>query len=148
MKRLLQSTAMLALVSLCAPALAQALQGTMYKDKNCPCCEGHAKYLEKYGIHVDIKPVSDDQVAAISKDAGIPGVYQGCHTILLNGYAIEGHITIEVIQKLLKEEPVDVVGIAMPGMPTGVAGMSGPYDGPYKVYAIKKDGSAFVFATE
>ena len=145
---LLQSTAVLALVSLCAPALAQSLHGTLYKDKGCPCCEGHAKYLDQYGIHVEIKPLDSGALASISKGAGIPADYQGCHTIILEGYAIEGHITIEVIRKLLKEHPANVVGIAMPGMPTGVAGMSGPYEGPYKVYAIKKDGTASVFATQ
>src|SRR4029453_8647973 len=103
MRRLLQSTALLALISLCAPALAQSLQGTLYKDKNCPCCEGHAKYLDQYGIHVDIKPVSAEQIASISKGAGIPADYQGCHTIMLSGYAIGGHITVEVIKKLWRK---------------------------------------------
>ena len=87
MSRLLQSTVILALVSLCAPALAQSLEGTLYKDQDCPCCEGHAKYLMSRGIDVDIKPVED--IAAISKRAGIPGDYQGCHTLILEGYAIE-----------------------------------------------------------
>jgi hypothetical protein len=146
MNRLLQSTAVLALVSLSAPALAQALHGTLYKDQNCPCCEGHAAYLEDNGIDVEIKPVED--IASISKDAGIPADYQGCHTLMLEGYAIEGHIAVEVIQKLLQEHPADVVGISLPGMPTGGPGMGGPNLGPYDVYAIKKDGSATVFATQ
>jgi hypothetical protein len=146
MNRLLQSTAVVTLVSLSAPALAQTLHGTLYKDQNCPCCEGHAQYLEENGIDVDIKPVED--IAAISQDAGIPRDYQGCHTLMLNGYAIEGHVTIAVIQKLLKERPADVVGISLPGMPTGVPGMGGPYTGPYEVYAIEQDGSATVFATQ
>lgn len=146
MNRFLQSAVILALVSLCAPALAQTLHGTLYKDQNCPCCEGHAKYLMRRGIDVEIKPVED--IAAISKGAGIPGDYQGCHTLMLEGYAIEGHVTVEIIHKLLKERPVDVVGISLPGMPTGVPGMSGPYQGPYKVYAIKKDGTASVFASQ
>ena len=146
MNRLLQSAVILALVSLCAPALAQTLHGTLYKDQNCPCCEGHAKYLMRRGIHVEIKPVED--IAAISKGAGIPGDYQGCHTLMLEGYAIEGHVTVEIIHKLLKERPADVVGISLPGMPTGVPGMSGPYQGPYTVYAIKKDGTASVFASQ
>ncbi len=143
---LLQSTVVLALVSLCAPALAQTLHGTLYKDQNCPCCEGHARYLMRRGIDVDIKPVGD--IAAISKGAGIPRDYQGCHTLMLEGYAVEGHVTVEIIQKLLKERPADVVGISLPEMPTGVPGMGGPYLGPYKVYAIKKDGTASVFATQ
>jgi hypothetical protein len=146
MNRLLRSTALLTLVSLSAPALAQTLHGTLYKDQNCPCCEGHAQYLKENGIDLDIKPVED--IAAISKDAGFPPDYQGCHTVLLEGYAIEGHITVEIIQKLLSERPADVVGISLPGMPTGVPGMGGPKIEPYDVYAIKKDGTATVFATQ
>ena len=146
MNRFLQSTVVIAVVSLCFPALAQTLQGTLYKDQDCPCCEGHAKYLMTRGLDVDIKPVED--IAAISKGAGIPGDYQGCHTLMLEGYAIEGHVTVEIIHKLLKERPADVVGISLPGMPTGVPGMGGPYQGPYKVYAIKKDGTASIFADQ
>jgi hypothetical protein len=144
MNRVLQLTVIAALVSLCGPALAQSLQGTLYKDQNCPCCEGHARYLIRNGIDVDIKPVED--IATISKNAGIPPDYQGCHTLMLEGYAIEGHVTVAIIHRLLKEHPADVVGISLPGMPTGVPGMNGPYEGPYEVYAIKRDGSAFVFA--
>jgi hypothetical protein len=146
MNRLLQPSALLALVSLSAPALAAPLHGVLYKDQNCRGCEGHAQYLEENGIDVDIKPVED--IAAISTDAGIPSEYQGCHTLMLDGYAIEGHVTIEIIQKLLKEHPADVVGISLPGMPTGVPGMGGPNVGPYDVFAIKKDGTATVFAKE
>jgi hypothetical protein len=146
MNRLLQSTSTLVLVTLCAPAFGQALHGTLYKDQNCPCCEGHAEYLEEKGIDVDIKPV--ENIAAISKGAGIPADYQGCHTLILDGYAIEGHVSVEIIQELLRERPADVVGISLPGMPTGVPGMSGPNLGPYDVYAIKKDGSATVFAAQ
>ena len=146
MNRLFQSTAVLALISLSTPALAQTLHGTLYKDQNCPCCEGHAQYLEENGIDVDIKPVED--IAAISEQAGVPSEYQGCHTLMLDGYVIEGHITVDIIHKLLKERPADVVGISLPGMPTGVPGMGGPDLGPYDVYAIHKDGTATVFATE
>lgn len=146
MNRLLQSTAIMTLVGLSTPALAQSLHGTLYKDQNCPCCEGHARYLRTKGIEIDIQPVAD--IAAISKGAGIPSEYQGCHTLMLEGYAIEGHVTIDIIQKLLDERPTDVVGISLPGMPTGVPGMGGPDLGPYNVYAIEKDGSAAVFATQ
>jgi len=138
-------TVALALVSLSGPTLAETLHGTLYKDRNCSCCEGHARYLMANGIEVEVKPVGD--IAAISQKAGIPAEYQGCHTLMLGGYAIEGHISVEVIQKLLKEHPADVVGISLPGMPTGVPGMGGPKDEPYNVYAIHKDGTASVFAT-
>lgn len=146
MNRLLRSSALVALVSLSGPALAQSLHGILYKDPNCPCCEGHAQYLKENGVELDIKPV--DNLAEISQLAGIPADYQGCHTIMLNGYVIEGHVAIGIIEKLLKEKPADVVGISLPGMPLGVPGMGGDKTGPYEVYAIHKDGSATVFATE
>lgn len=146
MNRLFQSTVTAALMSLCGPVLAQSLQGTLYKDQNCTCCEGHAKYLMQNGIDVDIKSVED--IAKMSKGAGVSGDYQGCHTLMLDGYSIEGHVTVEIIQKLLKEHPADVVGITLPGMPTGVPGMNGPPEGPHKVFAIKKDGTVSVFANQ
>jgi hypothetical protein len=146
MKPLLRSTAVLALVSLSPPALSQTLHGVLYKDPNCSCCEGHAKYLEENGIDVDIEPVSD--LAEISKRAGIPPEYQGCHTLMLDGYAIEGHVAVDIIHKLLNERPADVVGISLPGMPTGVPGMDGPDLGPYDVYAIERNGAARIFAAQ
>lgn len=104
MNRFLQSTLVIALVSLCAPAaVAQTRHGTLYKDQDCPCCEGHAKYLIRSGIDVDIKPVED--IAAVSKGGGIPADYQGCHTLMLEGYAIEGHVTVEIIHMLLRNGP-------------------------------------------
>jgi hypothetical protein len=146
MNRVLQSILIAAMVSLWGPALAQSLHGTLYKDQNCTCCEGHAKYLMQNGIDVDVKPVDD--ITKISKGAGVSGDYQGCHTLMLGGYSIEGHVTIDIIEKLLKERPADVVGITLPGMPTGVPGMNGPYEGPHEVFAIKKDGTVSVFATQ
>ena len=146
MNRFLQSAAVMALVAFSAPAAAETLRGTLYKDPNCPCCEGHAAYLKERGIELDIEPV--ENIAMFSRAAGIPSAYLGCHTILLDGYVIEGHINLELIQRLLRERPADVVGISLPGMPTGVPGMGGPYDGPYDVYAIKKNGTATVFAVQ
>ena len=77
----------------------------------CPCCEGHARYLERNGIDVDVRPLAD--IAAISKGVGVPADYQGCHTLMLGGYAIEGHVTVEIIHKQLNEHPADVVGISL-----------------------------------
>jgi len=67
---------------------------------------------------------------------------------MLEGYAIEGHVTIDIIQKLLDDRPAGVVGISLPGMPTGVPGMGGPDLGPYDVFAIHEDGTATVFAQQ
>jgi hypothetical protein len=146
MNRALRVGALLALISLSSPAVAQTLHGTMYKNPYCTCCEGHAAYLREHDMLLTVKTV--ENLEKISQDAGIPAGYQGCHSIFLGGYVIEGHVTIEIIRKLLKERPVDVVGLSLKGMPVGVPGMPGERTGPYDVYAIKKDGTATVFATQ
>src|SRR4051794_39609826 len=112
MKHLFRSTGLLALVSLSGPAFAQTLHGTLYKDPNCTCCEGHAQYMKENGIEVDIRPV--DNLSEMSEKAGFAPEYMGCHMIMLDGYVIEGHVTVDIIEKLLKERPADVVGLSLP----------------------------------
>jgi hypothetical protein len=146
MNRLIRSTVLIAVMSMSGPALAQSLHGTLYKNPYCTCCEGHAAYLKEQRINVEIKVVDD--LSAFNSKAGMPSKYEGCHTIMLNGYAIEGHVSAEIIEKLIKEHPADVVGISLPGMPLGVPGMGGNKEGPYQVFAIHKDGSATVYATQ
>ena len=68
--------------------------------------------------------------------------------IKLDGYVFEGHITGEIIKQFLAEKPADVVGLSLPGMPSGVPGMEGKKTGSYAVYAIKKDGTTTIYATE
>ena len=139
----------LAIVNLSGPTLAGTPHGTLYKERNCPCCEGHARYLKENGITIDVQTVDD--IAAVSKGAGIPSNYQGCHTIVFDGYGyvVEGHVSAELIRNLLKQHPADLVGISIPGMPADVPGMAGPnQDAPVTVYAIKKDGTASVYATQ
>src|SRR5215208_2666218 len=113
MHRIIRSTVLIAAISMSGPALAQSLQGTLYKNPYCTCCEGHAAYLKEQGIDVDIKVVDD--LSAFNSKAGMPSKYEGCHTIMLNGYAIEGHVSAEVIEKLMKERPANVVGISLRG---------------------------------
>ena len=146
-RHLCQMTAMLPLALSCAPASAATQSGILYKDRNCPCCEGHAKYLKENDIDVAIIPVDD--IAAISQGAGIPADYQGCHVLLMDGYAIEGHVAVDLIRKLLKDRPADLAGISIPGMPPDVPGMNGPNkDNPVTVYAIHKSGAASVYGTQ
>lgn len=137
----------LAAMSLAAPAFASPVRGTLYKDRNCSCCEGHAAHLKDNGIDVDI--VAVDNIAEFSLKAGIPSDYLGCHTIFLSGYTIEGHVSADLIHKLLAEKPADVLALAIPGMPAEVPGMQGPSaDAPVTVYAIDKTGAARIYATQ
>ena len=134
------------LVSLPASAFAETLQGTLYKAQECDCCEAHAEYLRKNGFDLKIEPVKN--LAEMSISAGVPPGFQGCHLIKINGYVFEGHITSEIMKRVLSERPKDLVGLSIPGMPSGVPGMEGPKDGPIKVYVIKKDGTTATYAEQ
>jgi hypothetical protein len=138
--------AWLVLISASGSAIAEDLHGTLYKNQSCQCCESHAKYLRENGIDVDVVPVPN--YAEISEQAGVPSALQGCHMIKLDGYVFEGHITSEIIKRFLAEKPKDVVGLSLPGMPSGVPGMEGEGTGSHKVYAINKDGTTATYATQ
>jgi hypothetical protein len=140
------SLALLVLISASGSAVAENLHGTLYKDQSCQCCEAHAKYLRKNGIDLDVVAVPN--LAQMSSQAGVPSALMGCHIIKLDGYVFEGHITSEIIKRFLAEKPKDVVGLSLPGMPTGVPGMEGEGTGSHKVYAINKDGTTATYATQ
>ena len=80
----------------------------------------------------------------------MPNEYASCHTALVNGYVIEGHVPAREIHRLLKERP-KAIGLSVPQMPVGSPGMDGPaYGGqvdPYDVFLIQASGRATVFAT-
>jgi len=121
------------------PAIAEPIHGTLYKDPNCGCCEGYAAYLRQNGFTVDVKPTND--LAEISQKAGVPEKFQGCHTMFMSDYVVDGHVPVEVIRKLLSERP-QIAGITLPGMPVGSPGMYGEKKAPFTIYAVTKDGAA------
>ena len=121
------------------PALAQPIRATLYKDPNCGCCEGYAAYLQQNGFTIDIQPTYD--LAEISRKAGVPAELQGCHTMLVDGYVVDGHVPVNVVRKLLSERP-QIAGVTLPGMPMGSPGMTGRQTAPFTIYAVKKDGTA------
>jgi hypothetical protein len=128
------------------PAMAEPIRATLYKNPQCSCCEGYAAYLRRNGFAVDVKPTND--LAEISSKAGVPEQFQGCHTMFVGGYVVDGHVPVNTIRKLLSERPA-IAGITLPGMPSGSPGMTGHKDGPFTIYAVTKDGMRpKVYATE
>jgi hypothetical protein len=128
------------------PAMAEPIRATLYKNPQCSCCEGYAAYLRRNGFAVDVKPTND--LAEISSKAGVPEQFQGCHTMFVDGYVVDGHVPVNTIRKLLSERPA-IAGITLPGMPSGSPGMTGHKDGPFTIYAVTKDGMRpKVYATE
>jgi hypothetical protein len=135
----------LATVAVPLPALAAPTKATLYKNPQCSCCEGYAAYLRENGFVVDVKPTND--LAEISQKAGVPEKLQGCHTMFVDRYVVDGHVPVSVIRKLLSEKPA-IAGITLPGMPEGSPGMTGRKSGPFTIYAVTKDGAApTVYAT-
>jgi hypothetical protein len=146
MKNSIRLTVIAALLAMSSPTLAETIKATMYKNPQCSCCEAYAAYLTKNGFEVDIKPTND--LAEISRKAGVPENLQGCHTLFVNGYVIDGLVPINTVHKLLSEKPA-IAGITLPGMPLGSPGMGGSKEGPFTIYAVTKDGKApSVYATE
>ena len=118
-------------------AFSQPMQVKLYKDPNCPCCEGHAAYLNANGFAVEIIPTID--LLAKFSEAQVPSTLHGCHLIEMDGYAVVGHVPVEPIRKMLTERP-KIIGISIPGMPVGLPGMEGPRTGPIAVYEIVPGG--------
>ena len=136
-----------ALTVLASPlrAIAASNHATLYKNPQCSCCEGYARYLRRHGFQVDVTPTND--LAEISQKAGVPEEYQGCHTMFIEGYVVDGHVPVEIVQKLLSERPA-IAGITLPGMPEGSPGMVGTKTAPFVIYAVTKDGKEpTVYAT-
>lgn len=129
------------------PAVAgELIQATLYKNPQCTCCEGYAAYLRQNGFAVDVKPTND--LAEISRKAGVPEQFQGCHTMFVDGYVVDGHVPVDVVKKLLSERPT-VAGITLPGMPLGAPGMTGTKASTFTIYSVTKDGAPpKVYATE
>jgi len=106
---------------------------TLYKNPQCGCCEGYADYLRDNGFKV--KAVSTNDLTVIGLKYGIPDDLQPCHISLIGGYVVGGHIPMEVIDRLLSEQP-KIVGISLPGMPQGTPGMPGNKPDPLDIYEI------------
>ncbi|HEY0980247.1 MAG TPA: DUF411 domain-containing protein [Candidatus Paceibacterota bacterium] len=110
---------------------------TVYKTKTCGCCHVYVEYLEREDVNIKTVDVAD--LTAIKDRHGIPSNLQSCHTSIVGGYVVEGHIPLEVIEKLLRDKPA-IKGIALPGMPSGSPGMPGPKTEKWTIYAIGNDG--------
>jgi len=115
----------------------------VFKTSSCGCCYGYVLFLEEEKFKV--KKTDMRSLHSIKKRYNIPLEMQSCHTTILGKYFIEGHVPIEAINKLLKEQP-DIDGIALPGMPIGTPGMPGQKEEPYVIYQLV-DGKSSVFMT-
>jgi len=103
-------------------------------------------HLREHGFAVTERP--EDDLAPVKRRLGVPSALEACHTALVDGYVIEGHVAADLIDRLLRERP-KIVGLAVPGMPVGSPGMETPGVKPerYQVFAFDRAGQKTVFAT-
>lgn len=135
---------LLALASLAPGYGATGEKATVYKDPGCGCCNEYVAYLRQQGF--DVTAINTPNMSSIKRQYGVPEGLEGCHTVLIGGYVVEGHVPADVLQRLLAEKP-NIKGVSLPGMPMGSPGMSGPKNMPFVIYGFSDKG-ARVYAVE
>ena len=127
----------------CRGAFATAAKMTVYKDPACGCCHEWSKAMAAAGFSVDARDTDD--LAAVKARLGVPVDLEGCHTAVVKGYYLEGHVPLAAVQQLLQERP-PLRGLAVPGMPPGSMGMGDDPAASYDVYAIPSGtGAPYVY---
>ena len=118
---------------------------TVYKSPTCGCCKKWITHLEDNGFDVTAKDIAN--VGPIKAENGLPPVLGSCHTALIDGYVIEGHVPAEDIKRLLQEKPA-IAGLSVPGMPVGSPGMEqGGREDRYDVIAFDNKNQMSVFSS-
>ena len=126
-------------------AVADDPKIVVYKTETCGCCGNWIEHLRDADFEVDV--VNVGSTASIQSKMGVPNTLGSCHTAVIGDYWVEGHVPVDLIQRLLTEQPENIRGIAVPGMPMGSPGMEGPNPVQYDVVAQDKDGRTFIYAT-
>ena len=114
----------------------------VYKSPTCGCCGKWAEHLRKDGFAVNVHDIPD--IDAFRAKAGVPAALAACHTALVGGYVIEGHVPAADIRKLLTERP-KARGLAVPGMPAISPGMDAVHGPGYDVLLFQAEGSPSVY---
>ncbi|MCK0148771.1 DUF411 domain-containing protein [Marivita sp. S6314] len=119
----------------------------VFKDPNCGCCGAWVDILKQAQFDVTVTLRTNSTLVQEKIKRGIPAQMASCHTADIDGYAIEGHVPVRDILRLLEEQP-DAIGLAVPGMPFGSPGM-GPESQreAYDVFLMRRDGTADVFSS-
>ena len=116
-------------------ALDKPTSITVYRDANCQCCHKWIEHLQKHDFQVDDQIRSD--MTAVKQQLGLPIKMASCHTAVVDGYLIEGHVPADDIKQLLADKPADIKGLSVPQMPVGTPGMEmGQRKDPFIVFSF------------
>ena len=144
-RNLIKAAAAAILVPAIRPAFAaeDTTAMTVYKDPNCGCCELWADAMAKAGFKVEIAKEQD--LIGVKQRLGVPLDIQGCHTATVGGYFVEGHVPVEPLRRLLESKNRNVVGLVVPGMPSGSLGMGDDPSASYDVLAVDTGGKTSLY---
>lgn len=144
--KLIRAGGLAAAVSLSPLVHAAGEPIEVMKTSGCGCCIGWIKHLEEAGYVVESRDLTMGDLMKVKLDAGLKVGITSCHTGLIAGYIIEGHVPVREVKRLLSERP-DAIGLSVPNMPIGSPGMDFGDDGePYDVLIVQRDGSTEIYA--
>lgn len=135
--------AVLSLLISCSSVSAAGPQVSVYKTRTCGCCSKWVEHMKASGFEVQVTDVPS--TAEYRRKLGVPERLQSCHTAVVNGYAVEGHVPAADVHRLLKSA-TKAKGLAVPGMPIGSPGMEqGPRRQAYSVILFDEKGAVSEF---
>jgi hypothetical protein len=123
--------------------LLSGVKVTVYRSPDCSCCEGWVEHMQKHGFQIkdDIKT---EEMEAIKKEYNVPQQLASCHTAIIDGYVMEGHVPGDDIKRFIAQSPKQT-GLSVPGMPSGTPGMEMGKKDPFAVVSFNKDKEAKIF---
>ena len=128
---------------LLSPVIAAAQTVTVYKSPTCGCCTGWVDYLRDEGFRVET--IDLQNLDPIKQEHGISRQLQSCHTALVDGYVVEGHVPVDDIRRMLKEKP-EITGLTAPGMPAMSPGMASLRPKDYDVLSFDAGGNVEIYS--
>ena len=129
----------------CTQSEASTPEVMVYKSATCGCCGKWVEHMQEAGF--EVKTTDVDDVTVYKKKYGLPAGMGSCHTAVVDGYVVEGHVPADVVKRMLEEKP-DIAGIAVPGMPIGSPGMEqGDHVDSYEIVTFNAAGETTVYAT-
>jgi hypothetical protein len=141
-KAILRRTTGLLLATAATAVVAELPEAVVYKSPTCGCCASWVAHMKANGFRTKVVEQSD--INAVKQRFGVPAQLASCHTALVGGYVVEGHVPASAVKRLLKENP-GALGVSAPGMPIGSPGMDGPSQQPFAVQLFDERGRTRAF---
>ncbi len=126
------------------PNYSGTTEMTVYRSPSCGCCGVWVDHAKKHGFKIE--DIKTEEMEALKQKHNVPAELASCHTTIIDGYVMEGHIPADDIKRFLAEKPDDLIGLAVPGMPIGTPGMEArDMKQPFQVLAFNDKGEIEVF---